>query len=216
MAKTGQIYRLLAKIGIEGKKDVLFLCIFYLVALVSCILCYLYSDLPVEILWVVILFPPVFIGAAIILVAIKRFFIYVYNKLGFVQFILFCTVTLLLWCAILSFWLMNIDNKNTLQFITWLVPSLGIPVFLSANANIYLIEKYGTSKKGRLSLLAVHGLIILLLIVIFKISSTLLNAPDWNVFSGAFIFALCIEVMMLFMSSVIFCLRLLYANIFIK
>ena len=140
-----KIYKLLSKIGIEGKKNLKVLSIMYAVLLLITV-CF-YKEIPVELIYIVFAFPFVFLGISFTLVSIRSFFLYCYSKMSDSGFVLFCIVMFGLWSILLTLWYTQIDSDNLLHLMVWLVVMLVMAAFYSVNLMIYWIRRFRQEKR---------------------------------------------------------------------
>lgn len=153
-----KIYKLLSKIGIEGKKNLKLLSIMYAVLLVVTV-CF-YKEMPVELIYIVFVFPFAFLGVAFTLVYLRAFLLYCYSKMSYSGFILFCLIIFGVWSMILTLWYTQIDLDNSLHFAVWFIVVFGMAGFFSVNLMIYWISRLDGKKKKVLFLFIHLGLFI--------------------------------------------------------
>lgn len=160
-----KIYKLLSKIGIEGKKNLKVLSIMYAVLLVVTVC--LHKEMPVELIYIVFVFPFAFLGIAFTLVYLRSFFLYCYSKMSYSGFILFCIILFGVWSMILTLWYTQIDLDNLLHVMVWLVVILCMAAFFSINLMIYWVRRLN-GKKEKALFLVIHFALFAGMLVLFK------------------------------------------------
>jgi len=101
--------------------------IFFSIAWVFCLIGFISIDEPI-IMWIVILLPPLFIIAIIVLFYVGMFFDYFYKKLPLYKFVLFSIVIFIIWTSIFSIISEKFGSNILAVYMAFVV--LGIDMYL--------------------------------------------------------------------------------------
>lgn len=189
--------------GKKGRKDVILLFCGYLFLLVFFLLISFFgeNDLPIELTYAVFGLPFVFFGFAFIFWILKRFFSYLYQKIGFFLFVFICTFLFLFWNLIVSCIFLEVKNfhevnKSGIAFIPIII-WLAISVYLISMMIWYTLEKIGhASFNIKLIYILVNILIACSTYYFFKVQNELFKAPNTSGYLSLYVECLIIHLIL--------------------
>lgn len=205
--------------GKNGRKDIKFLCFFYLFAWLMIALCY--KEIPAELIWATALLPAGFFGSALLFYGIKTLLGFLFRKLERVPFIISCTVIFVVWTCLITYTFreIKIADYKLYDVPLTLIPallSIITAVFLSYQiiVNWWLDKEWYKWKEKTKKYLPLHLLLYSSIYLIIVNKDHLTSFLQEKSFLSDFLFFFFLQFMMYCILSVIVWFRMLFMAVF--